>query len=174
MLNKNIFLTGFMGTGKSTVGKLLAQKLNREFIDLDQVIEDREGKTISEIFQEKGEGYFRELESSLLREVSGKKGIVVATGGGTLLSDENFLLAQNYGITILLKANPKIIKERVDKEEETRPLLAGNSRLLKITTLLEERRERYNRFQYQIDTSALSVEQVIAEIITICAEGRHI
>ena len=174
MLEKNIFLTGFMGTGKSTVGKLLAKQIKRGFIDLDHLIEFREGRTVSKIFEVEGESYFRNLESSLLKEICNNHRLIIATGGGSLLSEENFQLVQKCGLTILLKADPEIIALRVRKERNIRPLLSDiDEPISRIISLLEQREDKYNRFKHQIDTSALNTEQVVAKIIELVLRKKN-
>lgn len=170
MLTKNVFITGFMGTGKSTVGIHLAKKTGKTFLDTDYLIESREGKSINEIFLTYGENHFRNLENNILKEICISKDVIVATGGGTLLSKENFQLVHDCGIPILLLANPEVIMKRLIGEEDKRPLLSGAGRLEKITALLNKREESYNRFEYRVDTSNLTVEQVVAKIIELCWE----
>ena len=170
MLTKNVFITGFMGTGKSTVGIHLAKKTGKTFLDTDYLIESREGKSINEIFLTYGENHFRNLENNILKEVCTRKDVIVATGGGTLLSEENFQLVHDCGIPILLWANPEVIMKRLTGEENKRPLLSGAGRLKKIKALLNKRKDSYNRFEYRVDTSNLTVEQVVAKIIELCGE----
>ncbi len=156
-----------MGTGKSTVGKYLAKKMGKPFLDTDSMIECREGISINKIFINYGEGYFRNLENTLIKEICNKQNVVVSTGGGTLLSEDNFQSANSCGIVFLLWAKPAIIMERLKKEADIRPLLSGANRLEKISLLLDQRKEKYNRFKYQIDTSELSVSEVASKIMDI-------
>ncbi|GAB4111984.1 MAG: shikimate kinase [Candidatus Caldatribacteriota bacterium] len=167
MVEKNIFITGFMGTGKSAVGECLAQKTGKVFLDMDKVIESQEGNSIKEIFASKGENYFRSLETRILKEISSRQGIIVATGGGALLSEENYQLACNGGYIVLLWATPEVILERLKKEKDIRPLLSGSDRLEKIKMLLQQRKEKYNRIKYQIETTNLSIDQVAKAIIEL-------
>jgi len=109
---KNVYLTGFMGTGKTTVGRILAKKLNREFIETDEVIELREGSKIVDIFAKKGEGHFRELEKSLLGELSLKEDLIVSCGGGLICGEENLILLKKSGIVFSLTASAQIIYQR--------------------------------------------------------------
>lgn len=166
MLSKNIIITGFMGTGKSTVGKYLAVTMGKQFLDMDSLIEEREGKSIPDIFQQKGEKYFRMLEKKTLKKIAKEKNMVIATGGGTLLEEENYLLAEKEGLVILLKANSTVIFSRL-KSDEDRPLLSGNNKLNKIIDLMKKRKEKYDCFPYSIDTSDLTVEQIVGKIIGI-------
>jgi len=166
MLRKNIFITGFMGTGKSTVAIALADKMNKKCIDMDILIEKKEGKSITDIFNDEGESYFRKVEREVLKEVIKQNDLVVATGGGTLLNDENYQLARENSAIILLKANPEIIFNRL-KEDGERPLLSEKNKLDRIKSLMEERKDQYSRFGYSVDTSNLPVAQVVDEIIKI-------
>ena len=94
----NLYLLGFMGTGKTSVGRLLSQRLSWKFLDLDDLIEEREGLKIAEIFSQKGEPYFRDLETKILKEVAQKSKLIVACGGGVVLKEENLSLIENSGI----------------------------------------------------------------------------
>lgn len=122
MKNKNIVLCGFMGCGKTTVGKQLAKITSMEYIDIDQYIEQQQNTTISEIFAEHGEGYFRDLEHEASKELSSKKGCVIAAGGGTLLFDRNIEALKQNGIVVLLDVPLDTIKYRL-RNDKKRPLL---------------------------------------------------
>ena len=166
MLRKNIFITGFMGTGKSTVAIALADKVHKKFIDMDILIEKKEGKSISEIFNDEGESYFRKVERTILKEIIKQNDLVIATGGGSLLNGENYHLVRENSVIILLKANPEIIFDRL-KEDNERPLLSEENKLDRIKILMEQRKDQYSRFGYSVDTSNLTVAQVVDEIIKI-------
>lgn len=127
MRQKNIILCGFMGCGKSTVGALLAKKNGMSFIDLDSYIEKKQNKTISEIFEESGEEHFRMLEREAARELSEKRGIILAAGGGTLTFRENVDILHKSGIIILLDVPVEKIASRL-KNDTTRPLLNREDR----------------------------------------------
>lgn len=160
-----ISLIGFMGTGKSTVGKYLAYKLGYQFIDTDSEIEKVTGKEISQIFAEKGEAFFREVESSVLeRLIKYNNNIVMATGGGIVLSAKNRQIIEENTRAFLLKASCEVIYERV-KEEKHRPLLAVDNPLLRIKEILNERNALYNFFDNKIDTDGKSVEEIVECII---------
>jgi len=120
MKKHNLYITGFMGTGKSVVGKTLAQKMGKIFIDVDTAIKDRQGKKIADIFNEWGESHFRKLETNLLKEIVQRNDLVIATGGGTLLSEENVQLANQGGTIICLRANPMVIYQRIKKDNKRR------------------------------------------------------
>ncbi|MFI5135670.1 MAG: shikimate kinase [Chitinophagales bacterium] len=124
---KLIFLIGFMGSGKTSVGKKLAALLSAEFVDLDEVIELKESKTISQIFQELGEEYFRERESQCLQSLSEKSNAVIATGGGVPYFHDNMKWMNENGVTVYLQTNSEILFGRLKSEIAHRPLLHGNS-----------------------------------------------
>jgi len=161
---KNIYLVGFMGTGKSAVGKKLAARLNARFLDLDTLIEEKEKRKIVDIFAKAGEPYFRKLEKEALKEVSCKDGEVVACGGGIVLDQENITLMKNTGTMICLSARPEVILERV-KGHKHRPLLNVEDREKKITEILEARQALYNSAHISIDTSDLNVKEVLEKIL---------
>ncbi len=143
--SKNIYLIGFMGSGKSTVGKLLAQALHREFVDLDEEIAQQAGCSIPHIFQREGEVGFRERESAALRQIAQRQNLVIALGGGAVVRDENWKLVQETGISIYLKVSPELLHQRLESQVE-RPLLgASPQRLQKITEILHQRQARYEQ-----------------------------
>jgi shikimate kinase len=149
----NIVLIGFMGTGKTTVGKALADKLGRPFIDIDREIEANCGMTIDEIFKVHGEPFFREQERCAIKNISRNCSAVVATGGGAVLSPENVTHLKNSGIVVLLQAPAEVILRRVEKEAAKRPLLNKPDRLQAINKLLEERARHYQIADFRVDTS---------------------
>jgi shikimate kinase len=164
-MKENIILTGFMGVGKTSLGKLLAQKLGRGFIDLDEKIEHDTNLTIPQIFEKYGEKYFRELEKAAVKEVSTRKNIVIATGGGTVKDEENLQLLKNSGVIICLTTEPEEIFRRTARCGE-RPVLdgGGNERLETIKKLLAEREKFYNQADFNIDTTNWSPLQIVNEI----------
>lgn len=145
--NKNIILTGFMGTGKTTVGKLLAKKLNREFIDTDQLIEERQGLTIPEIFANLGEAAFRRMEAEIAGELGGREGLVISTGGRLMLDPANVKALSSKGRVFCLVATPQEILSRlVNDQDHRRPLLDVPNPGEQIVELLQERKKGYQRF----------------------------
>lgn len=156
-----------MGTGKTTVADTLARKTGKTLIDTDQLIETKEGKSVAEIFKNKGELYFRRIERQILAEIANRRNMVVATGGGTLLDRESCQLALDNGIVILLQASPNIILHRL-QEENSRPLLAADNKMVRIIDLMSKRKDRYSCFKHCIDTSYLTVNQVVDKVIQIC------
>ena len=162
---KNIILTGFMGTGKTAVGEILAHALGRRFVDTDRLVEETAGLTVAELFSKYSEAYFRDRESeaiiSLNRYQSGT--LVVATGGGAVLRAENRLALSRNGLIILLRATPRAIKRRVAKNAH-RPLLAENS-ATRISSLLQERESVYRDCTCSIDTTGSTARQVARKIL---------
>jgi shikimate kinase len=151
-----IFLTGFMGTGKTKIGRLLAQRLGRAFIDTDHLIEERVGQSIPQIFAAQGEAAFRQLEHQCLAEAASRPKVVVALGGGAIAQERNWeLLGRAGGVVVCLQASVDTILERVSRKED-RPLLAGlnpEEKRAKIERLLAERAPFYSRADIQFHTS---------------------
>ncbi len=162
-MKSNIVLVGFMGTGKSTVGRLLASRLDREFIDMDTVIEDREGCTIPEIFSSKGEPYFRELERNLAIELGQQNKLVIACGGGIVKDPSNLQALSESGLVVCLKADEETILKRV-AAAQNRPLLWGD-KAERIRTLLHQRAALYDAIPLSIDTSSLTPEEIAERIL---------
>lgn len=161
---KNIVLLGFMGTGKTAVGKILAQKLSLKFVDFDNLIEEEMGMSISDIFFNFGEPYFRDLEKEMVRRISFKKNLVIATGGGVVLDDENMENLRRHGILITLMASVEEIYRRISKTNN-RPLLDVPYPEKTIKEMLELRRPRYELADFIVNTSGRSVEDVAEEIV---------
>lgn len=161
----NIILIGFMGTGKSTVGKKISQKLAMEYIDTDVLIQERTGMSINEIFQNYGESYFRNIEKNVIAEVSNMKNTIILCGGGVVLNKENIIALRKKGKIILLKAEAATIYGRI-KEDDTRPLLNGQMALETIEKLLQKRKETYkDASDIIIETDNKTVEEISTEII---------
>lgn len=166
-MEKNIVLVGFMGTGKTEVGKNLAKKLNMDFIDTDELIEKKERDRIVRIFQVKGEEYFREVEEEIIEKVSKCKNCVIATGGGALLREKNYLNLKKNGILICLVATPEEIYRRTIPKKD-RPLLLKSKNVIEtIKELLKIREPYYSKADYKIDTTKKSIDEVVEEIIRI-------
>ncbi len=163
-MKTSIALIGFMGTGKTAVGKLLAEKLKKQFVELDELIEERAGKSIPQIFRD-GEIAFREMEITIVKEVSGRKNQVISCGGGMVLNKINIDRIQQDSVVILLTAAPSVIFKRTSANKD-RPLLATEDRLKRIRELLKFRRPFYERAaDFRINTTRLSVEAVVGQII---------
>jgi len=153
-----------MGSGKSTAGKKIAAALNFRFIDMDKLIEEDSSRTISMIFQEKGEEVFREYEHDALNKILELDNIVVATGGGAPCFFDNMEQMNNNGITIYLKGDPGILTNRLLKAKTERPLIKGKSKeeLAKyIREKLTEREKYYLQAQYIVDAKNLNTEEII-------------
>ena len=169
-MTKNIILTGFMGTGKSTVGRFLAEHLHYSFCDLDSVIVQKEGQSINSIFATMGEGYFRAVESAMLRAVLQQSSQVVSTGGGAVISKENRDLMKSAGVVINLVASPETILQRLHADEE-RPLLRESKNLPQIQNLLQQRELFYAEANIRIDTDGKNVEDVARDILNFLERG---
>lgn len=167
---KNIYLVGFMGVGKTVVGRILAQRLVRDFVEMDEIIVVRTGMQINDIFSQHGESYFRKLETDLLFELAAKDNLVVSCGGGLICNEQNLQLLKESGSVILLKAEASIIYERI-KEHVHRPILKVKDPLAKIKALLAKRSPYYNQADYLVDTDNDSVDDVAGKIITILKNG---
>lgn len=163
---RNIILTGFMGTGKSTVGRRLAQRLGWKSVDTDELIERQAGKTISRIFEEDGEPAFREIEAQIARGLEKIEGYVIATGGGIVLRAENLAALKRAGRVVLLEATAETIYERT-KRHAHRPLLRGPDPLGNIRRLLDERREAYDRIGLRVATDQRGHENVVEQILKV-------
>lgn len=163
---RNIVLTGMMGSGKTLVGRLLATRLGRPFVDLDALIEERAGIRIAEIFRQRGEDGFRRLEATAVRSLAGKRGAVIATGGGTILNPENLRVLQCDGEVVCLTATPECLLKRISKGDK-RPLLDAPDRLARIRSLFTEREPAYRLADHWIDTTDLTVEEVAERLVKL-------
>jgi len=161
----NIVLIGFMGTGKSIIGRDLVKRLEMPCKDTDAMIVKRSGMEISEIFERHGEAYFRELESQVVKEVSQETNTIIFCGGGVVLNKENVNNLRRGGRLILLRAKPETILERLTGDE-TRPVLKDNLSLEGIQEIMNKRNQAYNEAaDIAIDTDNKSVEEISLEII---------
>lgn len=161
---RNIVLTGFMGTGKTSVGKILAKKLGFKFVDVDDIIEKKEGMKISDIFKKFGENRFREIEAEMIKLIAKKRGQVISTGGGAVLRDENMDALKSTGVVFCLTASEDTIFERV-KNSKNRPLLQFEDLKGKIRELLRKRMDKYMNAHFLINTEGLTPEEVAEKII---------
>jgi len=160
----NIVLVGFMGSGKSSVGRALARAIGYGFVDTDEVIVEQEGRPITAIFETRGEAYFRGLERRVVREVTRRRSVVIATGGGVLGDAENLAALRACGLLVWLKAEPEVLLRRVRKEGATRPLLDVPDPLREIRRLLRRRRPSYTKADISIETGGITVEEAADEI----------
>jgi shikimate kinase len=160
----NIVLTGFMGTGKTAVGRHLADVLRVPFIDVDTAITKKAGESIQTIFAAQGEAAFRRLESSVIAEVAEQDKTVIATGGGALLDPKNRENLQKNGVLVCLTAKMGTLLDRL-KDDLTRPLLAGENLADRVERLMKERQSVYNLCPVQIDTDGKTIAQVAQDIL---------
>ncbi|MBV7441788.1 shikimate kinase [Weeksellaceae bacterium TAE3-ERU29] len=166
-----ITLIGYMGSGKSSIGKILSEKLNYTFLDLDEVIEKQEKLKISEIFKKKGEVYFRKLESQTLKNIlESQDNIILSTGGGTPVFYDNMDSILKKSVSFYLQATPITLAERLDPEKQSRPLIAH----LPKTDLPEfiakhlfERNPFYQKSKFTIKTDGLTPQEIADEIISL-------
>jgi shikimate kinase / 3-dehydroquinate synthase len=166
----NIILTGFMGTGKTAVGRLLAGELGLEFVDTDAIIEGRDGRAIADIFREDGEERFRQWERQVAAELGGQQGLVIATGGRLMLDPGNAVALGRTGPVFCLTAPPDEIARRVAADVSKRPLLDVTHSEARIRAVLEQRAPYYARFR-PIDTDGKAAESVTADIQAVLRDG---
>ncbi|BCB97140.1 shikimate kinase [Dissulfurispira thermophila] len=170
---KNIVLTGFMGTGKTEVGRILSRRLGYVLVDADAEIEKEQGITITEIFKQYGESKFREIEANIIKKLSEMKNAVISTGGGAVLRQENMDNLRKNGVIICLTASPETIFNRTSNNND-RPLLQVENPLQKIRELLEFRKPYYEKADIMIDTEGKSpievAEEIIEKVKTLCKQ----
>ena len=164
MTMKNIYIVGFMGTGKTVVGRALSRRLKVEFVDLDARIEEKEKETIACIFKSKGEEHFRRVEKEALSEAVANDRSVISCGGGVVLDPANISAMKKTGICVCLSASAEEILRRIGVTTH-RPLLHGPNPLEKIQSLLSSRDPCYRQADILIDTTNLSVEEIVALIL---------
>ncbi len=162
----NISLTGFMGTGKTSVGMALSRMLGWRFVDTDDIIVEREGRPISLIFKEQGEDYFREVEQAVVEEVSQERDIIISTGGGVIKNRTNVENLSRRGVLVWLQADPEIILKRVMTEGGKRPLLDVKEPLNEINSLLGARLSLYKQADMAIDTNYITPDETALEVIS--------
>lgn len=174
LFDYNIVLIGFMGAGKSTVSEYLGTMFAMQAVEMDQVIAEREGMSIPDIFAAYGEEYFRNKETALLVELQEKKNVVISCGGGAALRAENVTEMKKNGKVVLLTAQPKTIYERV-KDSTDRPILNGNNNEAYIAELMEKRREKYEAAaDIVVHTDQKSVLQICEELVQkLTEDGRR-
>ena len=162
-----IYLIGYMGCGKSTLGRKLADKLNIQFLDMDNYLEERNYKTIPQIFEEEGEEAFRIKEQKALRELSEFDDVVIATGGGAPCFFDNIEIMKSTGETIFLNIAPDILAERLIKSKTERPLIKGKTKKELIDFIdenLNKRKEFYKQAKYHITKTDIDLDELIQTI----------
>jgi len=163
--NKTIILTGMMGSGKTTIGKVLASKIEKDFIDSDQEIINASGLSIQEIFSKFGEEYFRTGERKIIERImSSEKQIVLSIGGGAFVNKELRKLINTKGVSIWLNANYKTLSKRLKKNTQSRPLFNGYDFKKRLEQLISERSEFYKFANFEIDVNNLSIREIIEKI----------
>jgi shikimate kinase len=158
-------LTGFMGTGKSSVARELSRLTGRPVVDVDAEIEKTHGR-ISDIFKDQGEPRFRDLETEALGRIASRKNIIISTGGGCVLKKENMEILRRSGIIFCLKAAPETILRRT-RSTDDRPLLRAPDPLAKIKEMLSAREPFYNKADYSVDTESKNPEEIAREIMEL-------
>ncbi len=171
-MKSSIALIGFMGVGKTVVGKALAEKLNKKFVEMDALIEQKAGKSIPEIFQQGGEIAFRELEIEVTKKVSQGKNQVIACGGGVVLNKINIDRLKKGAVLVYLTASHEVILKRISSGGEERPLLKTDDKAAVVQEMLSFRKPFYERAaDITIDTSQLDINAVAEQIITKTEEN---
>ncbi|MBU0571128.1 MAG: HD domain-containing protein [Candidatus Omnitrophica bacterium] len=167
---KNIVLTGFMGTGKTVVSKALAKDLNMTYVSTDDLVEVASGRSIKDIFAEKGEAYFREKEKKVIQDVCEHIDQIIDAGGGAVLDPENMKCLKKNGIVVCLWADPEVILERTRKNNH-RPLLSVDDPKRKVQELLEERKASYEHADFHVDTTMGDITIVVDKVIKMAGPG---
>ena len=171
MAQGNIFLVGMMGAGKTTLGRALAQRLQLEFVDTDRVLVERTGVPVATIFEFEGEEGFRRRECAVISELAAREGLVVATGGGAVLSEENRRVMRDHGTVVYLRARLESLWERT-RHDSSRPLLATPDPRAKLAELLDHRDPFYRDVAHiVVDTGAQSAASVVGKVIAALRDG---
>ena len=165
-MKKNLLLTGMMGVGKSTIGKKLAKKLKLKFIDIDQIIEKKEKRTIKEIFEDKGEEYFRKIEKKINLEEIKKSNAVIALGGGAFMNKFIRQEAKNLSISFWLDLDLESLLTRL-KNVKKRPLLNQNNLRESVNKIYSERKKIYNKSDFKIKFNLKNADQIVDRIIKL-------
>ncbi len=165
-LKNNILLIGFMGAGKSTIGRVLAKKIKFEYIDIDRIIEHRCARSITEIFDEHGEEYFRDKETETLESLAGSDHNVYATGGGIVLKERNWPLMRELGPTVYLEASLETLWDRI-KHDKRRPLLQVDNAYERAGELLSKRKELYEKADLILCTENRTPDEIAEMIIDL-------
>ncbi len=167
---RNIILAGFKETGKTVAGRRLAERLGYTFIDLDAAIEVEAGMSIPQLFTERGEAAFRELESRMVERVVEQRGCVIATGGGAVVNPRNLQALKQNGLIVTLTADPETILARIGTGAD-RPILGGADTRIRVEQLLAERRDAYDQADATVDTSGRTIDEVVECILHAVKQG---
>ncbi len=165
-------LLGFMGAGKSSVGRIVARRLGADFVDVDVRIESAAGRSVTEIFASQGEEVFREMEAEAIRDAVSAPGRVVAAGGGAFIDPGNRALLREYAPVVFLDASPETVIARLSRDA-SRPLLQGGNREARVRELMARRRPFYAEADVTVDTDGLTVFQVAGRVIALLADRRE-
>ena len=169
----NIILIGYRGSGKSTVGERLASRMQRRFVDTDDLIESKEGQ-ISDIVKSHGWNYFRAMERRTIEEISKEDNLIIALGGGAVLASDNVANVERNGLIIWLKADREVLRKRMNQDPRTlasRPTLTGKGTIEELEEIMDFRNPFYEKAAaVQLDTSALNVEWVVENILVAFKE----
>jgi shikimate kinase len=169
----NIVLIGYRGSGKSTVGKRLASRMQRRFVDTDDLIESKEGQ-ISDIVKSHGWNYFRAMERRMIEEISKEDNLIIALGGGAVLDSDNIANVERNGLIIWLKADQEVLRKRMNQDPRTlasRPTLTGKGTIEELEEIMDFRNPFYEKAAtIQLDTSTLNVEEVVENILVAFKE----
>jgi len=171
-LNKNLILTGMMGVGKSTVGEKLAKKMKLKFVDIDQIIELKEKATISEIFKNRGENYFRKFEKKITLGELKKINLVIALGGGAFMNETIRKEVKDTSVSFWLDLNVKSLLPRL-KNLKKRPLLNQNNLEKKMNKIYSERKKIYNESNFRIKCESLKIDDIVNKIIKLYESSRN-
>jgi len=171
----HIFLIGFMGAGKSTAAKALGEKTHRPVYEMDEIIENTAGMSVSDIFSLQGEEAFRSLETESLKALKGKPAGIVSCGGGIVTRKENIPLMKSLGTVVLLQVRPETVVERLKSEKENRPLLKGEDSGSRIRKLMESRRKAYEEAaDITVSTDGRPINRICAEILIMVENRREV
>jgi shikimate kinase len=170
-MKTNVALIGFMGVGKTVVGNLVAQRLDKQFVETDSLIVQKAGKSIAKIFKEDGEIAFRDTEIEVIKELAPEEGLVIDCGGGIVLNKINIDRLKQKAIVVWLTASPNTILKRTAADRDERPLLSQNKGIAGIQSMIHLRKPFYEQAaDIKVDTSRLSTESVASKIIERLAE----
>jgi shikimate kinase len=162
----HLVFVGLAGSGKTTVGRAVAERLGRPFVDLDQEILQREGKaTVGEVFRARGEAWFRRLEADLTRELAGKSGMVIAPGGGWIMTPGSLEAMQAVSYLIYLKVSPETALARIGADRSNRPLLDHPDPVGELRQQLNVRGTRYEQADIVVNAEAVAVEEIVASVV---------